>query len=209
MIRFYPVYFKKTSLTEAAQHLLEIYSMLLLIFFFFLMHLHFISIVVQHYLFEFVGVDFQVISLISRYGISLYWHGFKLHLLFCMEAVILIYKGILCFRKTKCSWDCRKIVLFFLTCPSSCVIPYLPLYSFYNEGPDREEKCLPKLIGVAAGALILLVLVAVITHWTTKRSIKKKLLISSSQTSNDSSDSCEVRWSICQWVLSFLYLYLT
>lgn len=77
-------------------------------------------------------------------------------------------------------------------CPYSCLILYVPLCSFYNEDPDCK-KCLHNVIGVAAVALVLLVLVAVITHLMTKRSIKKKLLKSASQTFDVSSDSCEVR----------------
>ncbi len=61
------------------------------------------------------------------------------------------------------------------------------------EAPDSGKDLINVIAGVASGALVLVVLVFVITYITTKWSTKKELLKSSSQPSNVSPDSCEVR----------------
>lgn len=81
--------------------------------------------------------------------------------------------------------------------PSLCLVPLDP----YEAPKTGNEYLISIIAGVVVVAVVALVSVVLITHIVTKRFTKKKLQKPSCQPSDDSLDSCEVRWSNCLWLL--------
>lgn len=75
---------------------------------------------------------------------------------------------------------------------------YLPLHSY----ADPDDKQFIQIIGVTATvAIVICGIFIAVTYFVTKKSMKDKLKKSSSETSTDSQDSCEVHWFKSLWFL--------